>query len=196
MAQVCIPLFHLIGLASTQAKRKKAAKQLAARNGAILNRAHLISLGFNMVFILIRFLLWRSSATRSTFLLYSLLSFPAFVIEFWFERIGRPTYAQSGELKRSGEDLEAQGLTEYLWDVLYWTWGCLGLATVLGNLAWWMWMAIPLYSVWLAYTTFGGMRQGMAGMAGAGDQALAGGSGGSNRQKKMEKRGGQRVQYR
>jgi hypothetical protein len=57
-------------------------------------------------------------------------------------------------------------------------------------------MAIPLYSVWLAYTTFGGIRQGMAGMAGAGDRALAGGSEGSNRQKKMEKRGGQRVQYR
>lgn len=56
-------------------------------------------------------------------------------------------------------------------------------------------MAIPLYSVWLAYTTFGGMRQGMAGMAGAGDPVLAG-SEGSNRQKKMEKRGGQRVQYR
>jgi len=57
-------------------------------------------------------------------------------------------------------------------------------------------MAIPLYSVWLAYTTFGGIRQGMAGMAGAGDRALAGGSEGSNRQKKMEKRGGQRVRYR
>ena len=175
---------------------KKAAKQLAARNAAVLNRTHLISLGINTFFVLIRFLLLRSSATRSTFLLYALLSFPAFLIEFWFERLGRPTHAQNGELKRSGEDLDAKGLTEYLWDVLYWTWGCLGLATVLGSRAWWLWTAIPVYSAWLAYTTFGGMRQGMAGLAGAGDQAVAGDSGGSNRQKKMEKRGGQRMQYR
>ena len=172
---------------------KKAAKQLAARNGSILNRVHLTSLGVNTLFILIRFFLLRSSATRSTFLLYFLLSFPAFLIEFWFEKIGRPTYASNGELKRSGEDLEAKGLTEYLWDVLYWTWGCLGLASVLGNRAWWMWTAIPLYSAWLAYTS---MRQGLAGMAGAQDKTLTGSSGGSNRQKKMEKRGGQRVQYR
>jgi len=149
------------------------------------------------LFILSRFLLLRYSVTRTTFLLYIVLSFPAFFIEFWLEKIGRPTYAQNGELKRSGEDLEAKGLTEYLWDVLYWTWGCIGIASVLGNKAWWMWMVIPLYSVWLAYTTFGGMRQGMAGMAGAGgDGALTGGPAESNRQRKMEKRGGQRMQYR
>ncbi|MCJ1364659.1 hypothetical protein MMC16_003774 [Acarospora aff. strigata] len=179
-----------------QDKLKKAAKQLAARNSAIITRTHLISLGINALFILLRFLLFRSTATRSTFLLYAILSFPAFLIEFWFERIGRPTFAPNGELKRPGEDLEAKGLTEYLWDVLYWTWGCIGIASVLGNKAWWMWTAIPLYSAWLAYTTFGGMRQGLAGMTGAGDQPPAGGSGGSNRQRKMEKRGGQRTQYR
>lgn len=88
----------------------------------------------------------------------------------------------------------ASGLTEYMWDVLYWTWGCMGAVCVFGDRAWWLWVVVPLYSVWLAYTTLTGMRSGLAGMGGGapGDEHV----GESKRQKKMEKRGGQRVQYR
>ena len=119
------------------------------------------------------------------------------MIEFWLEKIGRPAITQSGELRKSGEDLEALGLTEYLWDVLYWSWGCIAVASVLGNKAWWLWIVIPMYSLWLAYTTFGGMRQTMAGINGQGVGAEAShGRDPSNRQKKLEKRGGQKVQYR
>lgn len=99
-------------------------------------------------------------------------------------------------MKGSGEDLEAKGLTEYLWDVLYWSWGCTVLAALFGNRVWWAWSAIPVYSVWLAWTKFGGMRQGLAGMAGQGKSDGVNGGATSNRQKKMEKRGGQKVSYR
>lgn len=119
------------------------------------------------------------------------------MIEFWLEKIGRPTVGTSGELKSSGEDLEARGLTEYLWDVLYWSWGCTGLASLLGDRVWWAWLVIPLYSLWLAYTTFGGMRQVMTGIAAQGGvDADDVNAASSNRQKKLEKRGGQKVQYR
>jgi len=53
-----------------------------------------------------------------------------------------------------------------------------------------------VHSIWLAWTTFGGMRRGLAGMTGHGGAEGANGGGTSNRQKKMEKRGGQKVQYR
>lgn len=141
---------------------------------------------------MLRFIVFQVSRNRLTYLLYIVLSSPAFAIEFWLEKIGRPTTAQNGELKKSGEDLDAPGLTEYLWDVLYWSWGCIVLAIFFGNMAWWAWVVIPLYSSWLAYSTFGGMKQSMAGASGnvAGDGAT------SNRQKKMEKRGGQKTQYR
>ena len=67
---------------------------------------------------------------------------PALIIEFWLERIGRPSYVpQTTELRRSGEDLEAKGLTEYMWDVLYWSWGCVAVAAVLGDRAWWLWVS-------------------------------------------------------
>ncbi|KAI4237780.1 MAG: hypothetical protein LQ352_007918 [Teloschistes flavicans] len=175
---------------------QKAAKQQAARNTSILNRTHLISLAINAFFILLRLVLFQASSTRTTYLLYGILSLPAFVIEFWFERIGRPLIASNGELKKSGEDLEAKGLTDYMWDVLYWTWGCTITAAVFGNKAWYGWIMVPLYSAWLAWTTVGGMRQGMAGMAEKSSNAEGLNSSTSNRQKKREKRGDQKYQYR
>lgn len=174
--------------------RQKAAKQQASRNTAILNRAHLISLGVNVVFILLRFILFRASTTNASYWLYFLLSAPALIIEFWLEKIGRPAFAQNGELTKSGEDLEAQGLTEYMWDVLYWSWGCTGVSSLFGNKGWWMWIIIPCYSLWLAWTTLGGMRKSMAGSQGDDGEALNGGTT-SKRQKKLEKRG-ERAQFR
>jgi len=54
--------------------------------------------------------------------------------------MGRPTFTHSAdgtpELKRSGEDLEAKGLTEYMWDILYWTYGCLVLTALFGDWGW------------------------------------------------------------
>ncbi|KAI9670048.1 MAG: hypothetical protein M1817_004528 [Caeruleum heppii] len=165
---------------------QKAAKQTARRNTSTLNRTHLITAAIHTIFILLRFIFRVHSTSLVT---YVLLSLPSLIIEFWLERIGRPSHGS-----RSGEDLNASGLTEYMWDVLYWTWGCIVVAAVFGDKAWWMWVAIPLYSIWLAYSTFGGLRQGLAGMTGqedSGAQQTA-----SKRQAKMEKRGAQRVSHR
>jgi hypothetical protein len=155
-----------------------------------------MSLGINAIFILLRFLVFRSSCTRATWLLYLGLSTPAFAIEVWFERAGRPTLGPNGELRRPGDDLEAKGLTEYMFDVLYWTWGSTAMAAIFGDKAWWMWIAVPLYSIWLAYSTFGGMRRGLTALTGQGAEGNAHTGAVSNRQKKLEKRGGQKVQYR
>lgn len=174
---------------------QKAAKQLAARNTTKLNQAHLISLGNNVFFLLMRLLVYRSTYSRKALILWVFLSLPAWVLEFWLEKIGRPTYAENGELKRSGEDLEAKGLTDFMWDLVYWTWACITAAAVVGDKAWWMYAVVPVYSVWVASTTIMGMRKGMAGQGDASAQeADAGGD--SKRQKKLGKRGGQKVQYR
>lgn len=104
--------------------------------------------------------------------------------------------AANGELKRSGEDLEAKGLTEYMWDILYWTWGCTSIAAIFGEKAWWAYIVVPLYSVWLAWTTYGSMKQGITGMAGGGGTGGMANEPTSTRQKKLENRGGQKMQYR
>jgi hypothetical protein len=172
---------------------QKALKTLAARNTAILNRMHMISLGINLLFFIVHFLF----SSRSIFAWF-ILNLPALIIEFWFERIGRPTHA-NGDLKRSGEDLEAKGLTEWMWDITYWTWFCVVLAALVGNKAWYAWAAVPVYSGYLAFTTFTGARKGLAGMGGVaaeGESAANGPAGQSKRQAKLEKRGGQKMQYR
>jgi len=122
---------------------QKAAKTLAARNVAILNRTLLITLVIHALFLLLRAIFFRRSFTKRSFLLYVLLSAPSLFIQFWFERIGRPQYDQNnGELRKSGEDLEAKGLTEYMWDVVYWTYGCLMLVALAGDWVWWAWVCI------------------------------------------------------
>ena len=68
------------------------------------------------------------------------------------------------------------------------------MAAIFGDKGWWLWTAVPIYSVWAAYSTFGSMRQGMSGITGQSSDNPGGPV--SNRQKKIEKRGGQKVQYR
>lgn len=114
-----------------------------------------------------------------------------------FEQNSRPTLGPNGDIQRAGDDLEAKGLTEYMFDVLYWSWGCIVLTAIFGNRLWWLWAAIPVYSVYAAYTTFTGVRGSLSGMASAaGEPEGANTTGTSKRQQKLEKRGGQRVQYR
>ncbi|KAL1861024.1 hypothetical protein Plec18167_003693 [Paecilomyces lecythidis] len=171
---------------------QKAAKSLAARNTSLLLRTHITTLSLHAIFLLLH---WLFNRPRSL-LPYFIFTFPTLAIEFYLERLGRPKYNPAdGSLRSAGEDLGASGLTEYMWDVLYWTWGCMGAVCIFGDKAWWLWVVVPLYSVWLAWTTFTGMRSGLAGMGGAGAGDV-GAAPESKRQKKMEKRGGQRVQYR
>ena len=194
------PQLFLLPLPTTNlpSPLQKAAKTTARRNAATLLRTHSITFSLHLAFILLRLIFRfpiRSSPSLKRYILFSL---PSLAIEFYLERLGRPTFsAANGELIKSGEDLEAKGLTEWMWDVVYWSWGNLALVTLMGDWAWWLWAVVPLYSAWLAYSTFAGLRSGMAGMAGAGGDAAAMSVGGeSKRQKKMEKRGGQKVQYR
>jgi len=84
-----------------------------------------------------------------------------------------------------------------MWDIVYWTWINIVFVILFGNRAWWLYLVVPGYSVYLAATTVGGMR-GMLGGGAKGDDTTVGEvpGGESKRQKKMEKRGGQRVAYR
>ncbi|KAL2422047.1 hypothetical protein ABEF95_007190 [Exophiala dermatitidis] len=172
---------------------QKAAKSLAVRNTARLKQTHLITLAIHIIFLFLRFTVRHSLSLKR----YILLSAPGLAIEFYLERLARPTYnAHDGSLKRAGEDLDAQGLTEFMWDILYWTWINLILVIVFGNRAWWLYLVVPGYAVYAAVTTASGVKAMLGGM---GDAAGADGGAGpqSKRQAKMEKKGGgQRVAYR
>jgi SRP-independent targeting protein 2/TMEM208 len=145
----------------------------------------------NTLFILLRFFLLSRALTP-----YLLFSVPALVLEFYLDRLGRPSHAADGSLRRSGEDLDAKGLTEFMWDILYWTWINIVLVIIFGDRAWWLYLVVPAYSVYLAATTVGGIKGMMGGLGGASGDGAAAQEAESKRQKKMEKRGGQKVTYR
>lgn len=124
---------------------------------------------------------------------YLLLSLPGLAIEFYLDRLAQPSYKPDGALRRAGEDLEAKGLTEFMWDIVYWTWINLILVIVLGNRAWWLYLVVPGYAIYAAVTTASGLKGMLGGMAGGGGEPA---EPASKRQAKMDKRGGQRVAYR
>lgn len=158
------------------------------RNTSRLKQTHLITLVLHALFLLLRFTLRKSLSLKR----YSLLSAPALLIEFYLEKLARPSYNPDGSLRRAGEDLDAQGLTEFMWDILYWTWINLVLVIIFGNRAWWLYLVIPAYAIYAAVTTASGLKSSLSGLAGGGGEPASQ----SKRQQKMEKRGGQRVAYR
>lgn len=137
---------------------QKARKDRAKANIIALQKLHIGTLTLNIIFLLSTFL-WR----RRSLLLYALLSVPSIVCEFILERTGRPSYL-NGSLKSAGEDLAAEGLTEYMFDVIWVTWACLIAVVLFGNWGWVLWAVIPAYGIVKGYSMLG-LARGMMGGA-------------------------------
>ncbi|CAG8983155.1 hypothetical protein HYALB_00010303 [Hymenoscyphus albidus] len=143
---------------------QKAKKDRAKANTAALNNLHIGTLIVNAVFMLFNILFRRRS-----FLAYVILSIPCFIAEFILESTGRPKFdASTKALKSSGEDLAAQGLTEYMFDIIWITWVSLISVILLGNWGWLLWSVVPVYGLYKGYGLLG-MARGM--MGGGGQQA-------------------------
>ena len=139
---------------------QKAKKDRAKANISTLNTLHIGTLSLNVLFILFN-LLFR----RRSLLVYTILSLPSFVAQYILETSGRPKFDPTTKaLKSAGEDLAAPGLTEYMFDIIWVTWLCLVMVMVVGNWAWLIWAAIPVYGLWKGYGLLG-MARGMMGGA-------------------------------
>jgi SRP-independent targeting protein 2/TMEM208 len=145
---------------------QKARKDRAKANTSTLNNLHIGTLAINILFLSSNFLWRRRSLTA-----YTLLSIPAIVCEFILERTGRPSYV-NGALKSAGEDLAAQGLTEYMFDIVWITWGCLVAVILFGNWAWMLWAVVPAYGAVKGYSLLGLARGMMGGAQGQGLQGV------------------------
>jgi len=140
------PQTHTFSSSPLLTNSQKASKQIARRNATSLNTLHVTSLSIHLLFIIYRLLLHWRSTTTSVYTKYILFSLPALLIEAYLEKISRPIYA-AGDLRRVGEDLDAKGLMEYMWDVIHVTWGCLAGVAVFGEWVWWLWVSIELENV-------------------------------------------------
>lgn len=143
---------------------QKARKDRAKSNATALNNLHIGSLIVNLLFLALHFV-FRS---RSLFWWF-LISLPSFVCQGFLEKSGRPSYdPTTGALKNSGEDLAAQGLTEYMFDVIWVTWGVTVIAALFGNWAWYLWAIVPIFGGYKLMGVFSAAKQMASGMGGAG----------------------------
>jgi hypothetical protein len=170
---------------------KSAAKALAQRNASRLRSTHTTTLTLHIVFLLAsQTLRYNLSLKR-----YILFTLPALLIEAYLHILAQPTHAPDGTIRSGGSDLAEKGLTEFMWDVVYWTWINMLIVGVVGNWGWWFYGVVPCYAVYCVVGAARGVR-GLLGGGAAGGGEGDGAAAGSKRQAKMEKRGGQRVAYR
>ncbi|KAK3322585.1 hypothetical protein B0H66DRAFT_602022 [Apodospora peruviana] len=160
---------------------QKARKDRAKSNAVALNNLHIGSLAVNGFFLLFCFIF------KSRSLLYwFILSLPSFLCQFALERTGRPSFdPNTGAVKSSGEDLAAQGLTEYMFDVIWVTWAVAVFVVFLGNWAWLFWAIVPAYGAYKGYGLMGAAKQ-MAGMGGLGAAMDAGAAPAGNRKQRRQ----------
>lgn len=139
---------------------QKAKKDRAKANTAALNNLHIGSLGVNGIFLAFHFLL----RSRSLWT-YAIVSAPSFVCEYVLESSGRPSYDPATKaLKTSGEDMAAQGLTEYMFDLIWITWASAVLTMLIGNYGWFLMTIVPAYGLYLGAGLFGMGRQKLVAM--------------------------------
>lgn len=143
---------------------QKAKKDRARSNTATLNNLHIGSASVHAVFLLFHFFFKQRSL-----LTYGLFSAPALICEYVLEFTGRPKYDPATKALRSaGEDLANQGLTEYMFDVVWVTWASIVAVILFGNWGWLLWALLPAYGVYLGSGLLGMGRQQLAQMQGAG----------------------------
>ncbi|KAK9326145.1 hypothetical protein V1517DRAFT_311906 [Lipomyces orientalis] len=129
-----------------------SVKKQAQANLVAIKNLHVASAIINALYIISYLLFRRPGSIKS----YLILSLPAWIIEYQLDRIGRPKYSpQNGSLISAGEDLSQVGLTEWLWDIVYVTWGCDILGFIIGRTwVWLIYLVIPTYGSYMAYTSF------------------------------------------
>lgn len=115
---------------------QKARKELAKNNARWIRNLHLRSLLINVVFIIVALYYRRASVA-----LYTVSSLIAAACHYGLYATGSPSYV-NGQLKSSGDDLDAEGLMQYMWDVIWVTWGTYVTVMIFGNWGWWLWVSL------------------------------------------------------
>jgi hypothetical protein len=148
---------------------QKAKKDRAKSNASALNNLHIGTAIVHAIFLVAHFLF------RPRYLVtYGILSAPSLICEYILESSGRPKYDPATKaLKSSGEDLAAQGLTEYMFDVIWVTWASLISVTIFGKWGWLLMTVVPAYGLYLGSGLLGMGRQKLAQMQGAGEVPAA-----------------------
>ncbi|CEP12482.1 hypothetical protein [Parasitella parasitica] len=169
-----------------------SSKKIASTNKQAINNLTNGLLIVNAVYFLWRVVYHWSSFTFTQFLLYATTGGLTFLFYRILVSSGTPSYAADGSLIGSGDDLNSEGLTAYMFDIIYVTWFVHITTAFISNKFWMVYLVIPGYAAYklipMALSYFG---------RGKGQSSEASVETKSKRQAKLEKRankGGQ-VKY-
>ncbi|ODV64094.1 Snd2p [Ascoidea rubescens DSM 1968] len=166
-----------------------AAKKQAVSNNKILRDLHTSSLVVNLfsVFLMVVF----NRPNLSKFKYYLMFNIPLISSEYMIEKYGRPKYKENGAIAREGIDLRQEGLTEYMFDVMYLTLFCDVMVGVVGSLkVFYLLVVVPVFMVYKVAGLVGLWRQARGNQLGGADSngAQSGGTGSSEgRSKRLVK---------
>ncbi|KAI8098655.1 uncharacterized protein BX664DRAFT_319280 [Halteromyces radiatus] len=169
-----------------------SSKKIAAANTKTLSNLQIGFASVNIVYILWRVIYLWGSFSKSLGFLYILTTGLTLLFYSILKSSGTPTYNIDGTLRSSGDDLNSEGLTAYMFDIIYITWFVHISTAFISNKFWYTYLVIPGYALYkglpLVMKYFGST-------GGNGNESNeANTSGKSKRQQKMEKRGG-KVKY-
>jgi hypothetical protein len=172
----------------------QSAKKQVASNNKILKEIHLVSGISFVVFAVCNFLLHRPSNWKP----FVIFSIPAALCLYTLEKTGRPLVDSTGKIIRTGQDLAQEGLTEYLFDIIYLT-VLFNLLSLLFNTTkiWWLYLVIPGFAAYKLYGLVNAGRQMFGGKTPTVEATASKEPEKSKRQLKMEKRGDKpKMRYR
>ncbi|CAO3590768.1 unnamed protein product [Absidia cylindrospora] len=172
-----------------------SSKKIAAANTKTLANLRLGFLSVNIIYFLWRVFYHWDSFSKTIGFLYICTTGLTLLFYSILKSSGTPTYTINGTLRSSGDNLNSEGLTAYMFDIIYVTWFVDITTAFISNKFWYTYLVIPGYALYkglpfvMSYLGRGGSGNGNGDESNQGDQ-----SGKSKRQQKMEKRGG-KVKY-
>ncbi|KAG2217246.1 hypothetical protein INT45_012194 [Circinella minor] len=164
----------------------QSAKKIAIANNKTLDNlrkgfmvVHLLYIGYRIIYN------WETFTTGQL-TLYMLTTGVSMFMYSTLETTGRPIYDATGTLMKSGEDMSAEGLTAYMFDIIYVTWFTQLMVAFVSTKFWYTFLVIPGYATYKLFPMIMPyLRQ--YSQSGLGNENAPEGSK-SKRQQKMEKK--------
>ncbi|KAG8990477.1 hypothetical protein FRB90_001753 [Tulasnella sp. 427] len=186
------------GLEDDTEAAKALAKKTAADNEKALQNLRYGMIISSALYAILRLILppHKFPPTFWSSTIYVLTAIPTIVLYRYLHAAGTPKRDAAGTLISPGDDLSQPGLLDACWDVIYVTWGCQVGSSLFGEWFWWLYLSIPVFGGYKAYTSFIspmlGLRQGHPAAAASDPAAGTAGTTGaettSKRQAKIQKR--------
>ncbi|KAK1553898.1 hypothetical protein Q3G72_005083 [Acer saccharum] len=132
----------------------QGAKKRKEENARHIKKLHRLIIACNVIYVLVRMLIFHSSFTWKHWIGLVLTSVAYAVPYQQLAALAKPAYADDGELLDGGFDMSTGGICGYFHDVIYIT-SFVQIMSILSEKFWYTYLVIPAYG---AYQSFGFIR--------------------------------------